>query len=457
MSAGPSSAHDLFMSMLRDQGLESTWLARSEPVNLLLELSALPRVFDEALVDQVLLPLSIEWRRHADQAGNARDVPSADSLLAHPDVESVPGSDALYRVRSAPRAERLSEWTRALERSGPRRGGTRGSTARPARAAFLVRASREIAAACAARGPEWELERLYQLIAADPHSADDAIRAAYALCDARFNRVRCYELICLLDERDALLTEELVHTREYLRRYFESRILWSDAYAQSAHALEREFMRKAFDWVQSSSREWIGVLEARGGMGKSMFVRWLIARQCVPEPVRIPCARIDFDFPLPTLLAEYPWMILPRLVEQLDIQLPSVGERNGTSELQRLAGQIEEQYRIASQSQGVSQGAGRSLSHERSLSFGAEAAERFGRALAERVTGPVLLVFDTVEEAYLRRELFSSQGQNVLDSVMVLLQAVHAAHPPLKVVFAGRFSPAGPDATSDFASRIFPV
>ncbi len=453
MSAPQSNAHELFRSVLRERGLESVWLARSEPMEMLLDVCSLPRVFDEALVESVLLPLTLDWLRHAKHGGSEHEDPTTVSLLTHGEVETVPGSEGLFRVRSAPRDERLAEWARALERRGTQRSGVRGESTRQGRGALLVRASREIALACAARGPAWELEQLYQSIAAEPHHAEEALRAAYASADAGFDRVRCYELICLLDERDALLTEGLVRTREDLRRYFESRIMWSDAYAQSAHALEREFMREAFDWVQSPSKEWIGVLEAKGGMGKSMFVRWLIARRCVPEPVRIPCARIDFDFPLPTLLAEYPWMIIPRLVEQLDVQLPSLDQGRGTSELQRLAGQIEEQYRIASQSEGVAQGAGRALSHERSASFGAEAAERFGRALAERATGPVLIVFDTVEEAYLRRELFNSQGQNVLDAVMLLLGAVHAAHPSLKVVFAGRFSPAGPDATADFALR----
>ena len=63
-------------------------------------------------------------------------------------------------------------------------------------------------------------------------------------------------------------------------------------------------------------------LQGFGGYGKTMHVRWLIARRCVPADARIPCARIDFDAIDPVAAIREPYLILLEMAEQLDRQLP---------------------------------------------------------------------------------------------------------------------------------------
>ena len=57
-------------------------------------------------------------------------------------------------------------------------------------------------------------------------------------------------------------------------------------------------------------------------MGKTIFLRWLIARYCIPAPHNIPVARLDFDF-LPSLatIEKHPWLLLQPLAVQLNEQL----------------------------------------------------------------------------------------------------------------------------------------
>ncbi len=441
MSAPRRSARELLEQLARDEGLDDAWESESAAQRALLDLAAMPHAFNERMVREVLLSC-------AARIAPIEDV-SFGWLVAHEDIEAVPGSIGIYRMRSRPRTERIDSWVRSLSSTDifPTVPDDSG------RADAFVDTSQQLADLLATWDERWDLERLYHLIAADPTAAVDAIAAAYTRADAQFDLVRCFEILTILDERDPLLTDVLIKQREDLRRYYDSRRRWTEAYTQSAFALEREFMRKAFDWTCVTVPEWIGVLEARGGMGKSMFVRWLIARKCVPEPARIPCARIDFDFPLPALLAEHPWLLIPQLVQQLEGQLRLEGEHGSTTELQRLAAQVQEQMEIALESQDAAQGSGRALTPERSRRFGAEMAERFGRALAERAQGPVLIVFDTIEEAFLRAEFYNTQGRNVIESALELLTTVHAVHPQLKVIFAGRFSPSGRDGTGDFATR----
>ncbi|MBC7895288.1 MAG: hypothetical protein H7066_07730, partial [Cytophagaceae bacterium] len=441
MSGVRQSARELLAQLARNEGLADPWEAETPAQHALLDLAALPHAFNERMVLDVFLPCAAR-RVSVDDLNFAW-------LVAHTDVEAVPGSVGLYRMRSRPRTERLDTWVRSLSSTDifPTTPSDTG------RADTFIDTSQQLADLLATWGERWELERLYQLIAADPGAAVGAIAAAYAVADVHFDLVRCFEILTILEERDSLLTDTLLRQRADLRRYYDARRSWTEAYTQSAFALEREFMRQAFDWTCASVPEWIGVLEARGGMGKSMFIRWLIARKCVPEPARIPCARIDFDFPLRTLIAEHAWLLIPQLVSQLEGQLRLEGEHGATTELQRLAAQVQEQVEIALETQDAAQGSGHALTPERSQRFGAEMAERFGRALQERAQGPVLIVFDTIEEAFLRAEFYSTQGRNVIEGALELLATVHAEHPQLKVIFAGRFSPSGRDGAGDFATR----
>ena len=64
---------------------------------------------------------------------------------------------------------------------------------------------------------------------------------------------------------------------------------------------------------------WNYQIYATGGTGKTLFVRWAIARWCVRR--RIPCARIDFDFADAGELASHPDVLALVIARQWNRQI----------------------------------------------------------------------------------------------------------------------------------------
>ena len=155
-------------------------------------------------------------------------------------------------------------------------------------------------------------------------------------------------------------------------------------------------------------------LHGAGGMGKTMHVRWLIARLCVPRGIA--CARIDFDAVVPIVALEEPWLVLLSLAEQLNTQLPrhpltSLLTYDASNERARLYAATE-------------------TTRVRGSDRSDEVRERLISQLpTER---PVLLVLDTLEDA-LRRSGTS------LGPLLDQLVMVHNQAPCVRLLFAGRF------------------
>src|SRR5439155_7942024 len=150
----------------------------------------------------------------------------------------------------------------------------------------------------------------------DPARAKQIFEREFEAADNRFDLPRCHDLIEVLRERQTILHNELETQFKEQVAYLTARGDWADDYFRTARYLERPVTRRAIDNLllpdrDQPSAEWMLQLHARGGMGKTIFLRWLVARHCIPR--RIPCARIDFDDPR---APREPWRVLSQLAYQ---------------------------------------------------------------------------------------------------------------------------------------------
>ena len=133
----------------------------------------------------------------------------------------------------------------------------------------------------------------------------------------------CQVLLDVLQSRYRLpvLDQDLLDLRHDLSAYLGARNLWSTDYYQSAPYVSRPALEQALEDLLRGRGGRILQLHAADGMGKSMQLRWFIARRCVPAPHRIPCVRIDLDV-VASAATWHPWLLLVEMAAQLDPQLP---------------------------------------------------------------------------------------------------------------------------------------
>jgi len=407
----------------------------------LLRRSAIPVVFDEAMVRAVLLPQLPEPSDGSPPDENA----DVAWLLTHSDIEPLGGADALYRMRADVRGARLERWFAPNERSPAYHDRIDG-------VALSEKIVAHLSTATGKAVPGWEAERLYHLAIADPDAAVHELQTTYGAADTDFDVPVCYRVLQTVGGQRALLVRHrdqrdqpadrrqaitrLIEVHGALQQYYEARSAFAADLAKSAHALEREFMREEWDRIarinttsassiNTPEREWIIDLTAQGGMGKTIFLQWLAARKCVPN--RIPYARIDFDFTDPTVLPEAPWLVLVRLAEQLNAQ---IAERP-------FSGFIEKYDEYASIArdlavEGRAQQTGEMLDVTGEHRLARQVTDDFADTLRDTVGGAVVVVLDTLEDVIRRRTT------NLL-AVITCLSKVHDAYPNLRLVLAGRF------------------
>lgn len=352
-----------------------------EPMEVLRRCAVVRGWFDGALYEAVL-------------AGGS-GVLFAD-VCAHPDVE---GEEGRYRVRAEARARLLGDWWRSGEPPPP----------------ALVELSR----ALADRAPD-AVTRLYHLALGEPAAAAELLAARFAEADRLHHLAACRDLVRAVAEGATLGLDRapdraLDEARYRHQRLLDARALWAPDWYATARYLERAQLSAAFEAFLADPERWIFQLHATGGMGKTMSLRWLVSRRAPGSP-RMVCARLDFDR-VDALEAREPALLLMRLAEQLDRQLPDAPFARLVQEVAR--------YRVA--------WAAEASLPPPSPEWVDEVAERFARTLAEApLDGPVLLVLDTLEEAllHLNAELFS---------LITLLARVRAVCPAVRLVLAGRY------------------
>lgn len=363
---------------------------------------AAARTFDREVYEAILAPDAGEEALPFDQ------------VAAHAGVEPVPGREGIYRLGEASRRTSMEDWWRE-EKLTP-----------PEIPSALARLNVRLAGYYDRSGEE--LERLYHLVLVDEAAAAELFAELFRQADRRFDLARCQDLLDLLGERLALLSPRLARLREDRHLYLSARAFWSYEYFRTARFIEPRGLRSRVEALLAGEPSRVLELSARGGMGKTMGLRWLIARYCVPEPRRIPCARIDFDLADPVLACRHPWLLLLELASQLDAQLAGAPFAELTGE----HGSYTALLRRSHSEEGRS--AARALeSEERRLSLAASIPRRFSSTLAEAgAGGPVLLVLDTLEEVLLRPN--TEPGR-----LFAALAELHRRCPDVRIVLSGRY------------------
>ena len=235
------------------------------------------------------------------------DGPGLDQLVEEAHVEPAPGAQGRYQVAASLQEPAFADWW-------VEDGRVPGEPPVPARL-------RELAAAAAARheAAGRPLDALDQLLLCDEEAAGALFTGLYDAADAVHDLPGCQSLLDVLESphRLPLVGQDLIELRHDRSAYLGARNLWSTAYYQSARYLPRPAVERAFQELLDGRDGRILQLYAPSGMGKTMQLRWFIARRCVPAPLRVPCAWIECDT---VAAARHPWLLLVEIAAQLDPQ-----------------------------------------------------------------------------------------------------------------------------------------
>ncbi len=286
---------DLGERLRADGGLGAVLFeALSPSVRETLRRCAAQRTFDRSLYDEVLRP---------------QDGPRLSELLEQGHVKSAEGEKERYRLATIMQEPAFSDWWAQT-------GLTSVEPPIPARL-------RELAAAAARHSPGRPLDTLDALLLSDQTAARSLFVELYDTADQVHDLSGCQVLLDVLQSRYRLplLDQDLLDLRHDLSAYLGARNLWSTDYYQSAPYMPRPALEQALEDLLRGRGGRILQFHAADGMGKSMQLRWFIARRCVPAPHRIPCVRIDLEV-VASAATWHPWLLLVEMAAQLDPQLP---------------------------------------------------------------------------------------------------------------------------------------
>ena len=250
------------------------------------------------------------------------------------------------------------------------------------------------------------LDALYHWAASPkPQGAVESFRTWYAEAEAAFDLPQCNALLEILKVQQSHRGIELSREWQQYTQYYQARLLFCEDYYKTGAFFERPLVLEAFESVLSADPPcWIFHIHATGGTGKTIFLRWLIARYLLPR--RIPCARVDADeHPLNQLL-EYPGVILASIIDQLARQVSG-------SVLTDLRSRLNKELLTPGWNQGI--------------------AEEVGRQLrSARIDSSLVIVLDTLEE-------ITRIAQPWLKECIQWLRQLHTAHPGLVLILSGRY------------------
>jgi cellulose synthase operon protein C len=219
--------------------------------------AAIPRIFDRPLAEAAL----------------RLDLPGAESvsfekLVAASSIERVPESEGLFRMRDKERASQLQSFR---TREFP--GGT----------AEFLEISARVEEELRARGATWQIERLRHLLVVNPEQARAELEARWSSAEERFELTELEDLLDLLRERLIFADPKLSAMELRLAARLRGRGLWIDEWYRTSRMFERELIHTlAKGLLEGQPSAFLLHLYARGGMGKTMFVRWLLARSLRP-------------------------------------------------------------------------------------------------------------------------------------------------------------------------------
>jgi hypothetical protein len=341
--------------------------------------------------------------------------PSLDELREARRVHPVPGRPDCYRLEEYLREGAWSAWWTDEQL-------TPGSTTVPP---SLARFAGQLADDYRAAGEP--LEELRALLLADTDRARDLFLRLYAEADAAFDLARAQDVIDVLatgDRAQVLPEDGLPRLRNEHQVFLSGRSMWAAEYHQTARYLLRQEPERKLTGLLEQEEGQILQIVAPGGTGKTMQLRWLVARNCQLQRPPVPCAWIDFDMADPRRAATFPWLILLELARQLDLQIPGAP----FSELVR---DYERYLPLLSQAPEpglVSVDEGTVIDAE-------DIAYRFCAALApdaRPADAPVVLLLDTMEEVVLRSADDASGIAEMLDRVC-------REAPSARLILSGRY------------------
>lgn len=293
-------------------------------------------------------------------------------------------------------------------------------------------------------GADGELEALYHRLCSQEAGGEATWALQYDAARDGFNLARCETLLQLLDECARFVSPELATRGTRERGLLAARAAFADDHLRTSRYLERAPLLQAFEALLRDGQHFILQLHAPGGSGKTMFLRWLGPRWCLPRGV--PIARVDFDFLDASERGLASAFMLGKLAERLDPQL------SGAPLFELLRDVAEERRRALAQPEVFDTQALARLE--------AEVRERLAGVLVERCAGqPVLLVFDTMEDATLKHQvnvMALVQAVAALRARLLALAPDAAAAPRLVLILSGRYTLAEqyPEVQQAFAAQL---
>jgi hypothetical protein len=360
-------------------------------VQQMLRRACLPRRFDEALYRDLLC-------QDLDETP-----PAFAAFVRFAEVQRLP-RDAGYCLRDDPRTVLRAAW----RRDDP---------------PTWRQWHRRIADYLKQQRPDDATGQLYHLVLAHAPEALACFTSRFDAADERFDLAKCFSLLAVLDEVQEDLGAELAAARLARQQRYGGRALFASDYYRANVYQERPGTRAAISTVAEASSieagqpKWILHVFATGGMGKTAFVRWLIARQLVPAGVA--CARVDFDLVNTANVASQPWLLLIPFGEQLNAQLPRQYFTELLKELRAWESLLEPPKTATPSAPALPD---RPTTDRFVRQFASSLLEAGGRAL---------LVLDTLESL--------SRADQIMP-VYQLLADLHAHAPHVRCMLAGRYS-----------------
>ncbi|MFE9747874.1 peptidoglycan-binding protein [Saccharothrix saharensis] len=376
------------------------------------------RAFDRELYEKVLVAAVV-------------GAPPFDAVVSAPEVEPVPGTDGIHRLRSSARSRYWNGWW--PDGADPR-------AVPDDLRALATRLTRYY------RAVHKPVDLLEQLVLVDHRAAVELFVRLYAKADHRHDLALCQELIDVLsaEDRARLIGPELTALRNDRAAYLRTRGLWSTEYLQSATFLETAGTKATYQRLVRGDGPRVLMLHGPSGRGKTTELRWLMSRVLVPR--RVPCALGDFEVLDPVNVARYPWLLLVEAAAQLDQQLAAAPF---TEFLERYAWTgLLSRREVADPSRAAA--ASRRLCDERHR-LGPSVTKDFVRTLNEATAGrPAVMVLDALDRVYANR------SPEELDGLLRQLFRLHHDCPAVRFVLAGRYPLTGPVLPRVVARHLVP-
>ena len=369
----------------------------------LVKRASLVSTFDQVVFDRAL-----------QSSASNEPVVSFDDFVRNPNVEEVPRTNRVFRVKDEARQIALKQWYNDFRTDSS-----------------LVKSELFEKLLSHYEKPD-DLERLGLLLLIDPKQAASTFNDLFNAADNHFDLARCNDILKVFEDRELFLNPDLRALKTEKRQYLNARNLFAHDYYQTTFYYARTSVVSSFqDLLKRDAKprdEWIFQLYAKGGMGKTMFVKWLLSRHCVPN--QIPIARLDFDFiHLPTAV-RFPSLLLLAIAEQLSLQIPNSAFPSYLRSYFKFSSLLWLPDGTAAEA--------RQATHEEFVNvepgLRASIVGRFVDALEQsKLNSNLIVVFDTLEEMTLNRK-------PALLAVLNLLDEIHDRSKRLRLLLSGRYN-----------------